>query len=416
MHKKIIPLLFFGFVFRILLVPIAHHGDLNNNISWGNIAIRDGFVDYYEAKNWPYSSPNQPPLTILMFSGTSYVWQAVENLSWWANNRFSIFPSSFIWFWEDKGMLYLVKLPSIVADLGVSVLIFWYFAQKKKEKTGLVLMLIWLANPITWYSSSIWGQTDSIVNFLGLISIIAITRKRLTIALPFFVASLLFKGSLSLFLPILIFYAFLQKYKVETWIKAVVLSILVVLLASIWFHPYWDIFLWLPNLYINRFFPGEIGFLTANAFNFWWLVDAGKTLDSKMFFFLTARQWGIFAMLNFLFFLIFKIKKNNSEKVAFYALMLLGLGSFLFMTRIHERYLYPFFPMATILVGFIPSLFVSYLLLSVIHLLNLYHLFWAPGIPALESLYSYPAFPQMLSVASILIFVYLLYKFAKLGN
>jgi hypothetical protein len=120
--NKMAVLFFIALTLRLGLVFTAYHGDLNNNISWGTLAVERGLSGFYgssDADDWEYSAPNQPPLSILMFAGVRVVWQVVENVSWWLNNNISIFPSPFIWFWEGRGMILLIKLPGILADLGV---------------------------------------------------------------------------------------------------------------------------------------------------------------------------------------------------------------------------------------------------------------------------------------------------------
>lgn len=201
---------FLALVLRLSLVFVAHHGDLNNNISWGNTVLERGLNGYYEGSNWDYSNPNQPPLTILTFTATSFVWRGVENLSWFLNNKFGFFPSGFIWFWEARGMDLLVKLPGIIADLLVGYLIY-KFLKERKKKRAVLITCIWLFNPVSWYNSAIWGQTDSIVNLLGFISILFLLKRDLIKSLVFLTLSILFKGSLALFIPIILIYAIFQK-------------------------------------------------------------------------------------------------------------------------------------------------------------------------------------------------------------
>jgi len=467
--RKLLLLFLVAFIFRLGLVFTAYHGDLNNNISWGAVAVEKGLDGFYGSSNaddWEYSAPNQPPLTILMFTGLRTVWQSVENISWWFNDNFKIFPSGFIWFWESKGMVLLVKLPGILADLGIGFLFYKYLsgsrhpgsrklmgshrksdsivqrqvaldASLQNDKKALLILFVWLFNPVVWYNSAVWGQTDSVVNFLGLLGILGLLKKDLVKFSFWFILSFLFKGSLGIFIPILGMIAIWQKHSLKDWIHAMVCSLLVVVVISIWFHPHLDIFSWLINLYTNRILPGEIGYLTANAFNFWWLVDSGKALDNVLYFRLPARIWGIvitlLGMLGILRWLrkchpewnrglpadrqrsrqsfneiLRRFATPQNDKYIFVSLALVSLISFLFMTRIHERYMYPFFPYATLLLGFIPQMIIPYIILSTTYLLNLYHLFWVPSIPFLETVFLNPLVAQGLSLTNIFIFLYLL--------
>lgn len=414
--KKLLVLLLGALALRLVLIPVAHHGDLNNNISWGNKATEVGLVNYYEGKNWEYSAPNQPPLYILIFGLTSLINKSIQSLILSLNNSISFFPSTLVWFWENRGVDLTAKLPGILADLGIGLVIYKYFSERKKQKLGLLLTGIWFFNPVTIYSSSIWGQTDSVVNLLGLLSIIYLFKKNLVVSILYLVLSILFKPSLVIFLPVFLVIILKQKYSLDIWVKAIAYSALVSILITVWFHPQLDLPIWLFNLYTQKFFPGEIGDLTANAFNFWWLVDPGKTLDSTLYLGIQARTWGLIVTLVGIGVVVFKLKEKISEKRVFFALSLSAFISFLFMTRIHERYLYPLFPSLTILLGFIPTLVIPYILISLLHLLNLYHLFWAPEIPVLENLYLSPLFMQILAVGHLCIFGFLMYRFVKLGK
>lgn len=224
-----------------------------------------------------------------------------------------------------------------------------------------------------------------------------------------FTCSILFKGSLSYFAPLFLVVGLFQNYTWKEWSMGILWSIVLTTLVSLPFHPYPDFLFWLSNLYTNRFIPGEIGYLTANAFNFWWLVDSGKTYDTALYFGIPARIWGFLPVLLVMLWNIRNLKKGVNDKNVFFSLALLAFTIFLFMTRIHERYLYPFFPYATLLLLSMPRMWVVYLLISFVHLLNLYNLFWVPPIPFLENALTNTQFTNGLSL--ILLFSYLVFLF-----
>lgn len=378
MKIKLILLFLAAFVLRLAFVNLAHHGDLNNNISWANIAFEKGLNGFYEREDFAYSKPNQPPLYILFFT-------IVRASSWFLGTN----------------MEWMVKIPGILADLGIAWLLYKYSKR-------WWIAAVWLVNPISWYNSAIWGQTDALVNLLGLAAVLALLNKKLVRSVIFFVLSVLYKPSLVIFAPILLFVAIKQKYHLGKWLDSVIAVLVCTFVVSVWFHPMDNLPIWLFDLYKQRILPGEIGYLTANAFNFWWLIDPGKVLDNITFFDLPARVLGfVFVGLLYLKVSYLAFKGNLSDKGIFFVLACVSLFSFLFLTRIHERYLFPFFPYATLLLT-VPGMVLPYIVLSVTHLLNLYHLFWAPSIPVLEGLYSYDWFPQILALVNIATFIYLL--------
>lgn len=406
----ILSLFFLGFVLRIGVMFLGYHGDLNNNISWGTAAVERGLTNYYEGKDWTYSAPNQPPLTILMFAFLAWLWRAVDSVSWFLNRSISVFPSGFIWFWESRGMILLVKLPSILADMIIGALIYFYFKGIDKAKTGLMLSTLWILNPVVWYNSAVWGQTDSVVNLLGVISLIFLLKRKLPFFVLFFTLSLLFKGSLVIFIPLLIFIVLKQIYSMGDYLKSATAGLLTMFVISIWFHPNIDLLFWLINLYKDRIFPGEIGFLTANAFNFWWLIDSGRTLDSILILGIPARIVGFLLTLAMLWIVIRQLNKDFANKNILFALTTFVFATFLLMTRIHERYLYPFFPLATLVLGYYPKFTIIYLVISALHLVNLYHLFWVPSVPVIETyMINNTSVQNLLSVLNILFFAVFLY-------
>jgi len=411
--KKLTLIFLVAFIIRFLLIFVAYHGDLNNNLSWGDATLKYGLNGYYEQKYWQYSQPNQPPLYILLFGLTSFLFKNINILIWYLRNNFGIIPSALAWFWQNNGNIILLKLPSILADLGIAAVIYKFF-YKKNQNLGFKLSVLWLFNPITFYNSSIWGQTDPIVNLLGLISIYFLINKKPKLSILFFTLSILFKSSLVIFLPVLILIWILQKHTLKVWFYSILSSLFAVFIISIWFHMQFDFPIWLSSLYLNRFFPGEIGYLTANAFNFWYLVNPGKILDNTKYFGISAHIIGYLISSLLAFLVIFKVRKKiTNEKSILYLLAISALISFLFFTRIHERYLYPLFPIASILIGLIPEMTIPYLIISISFLLNMYNLFWAPGIPSLVNLMQTTPFPSFLAIVNLLVFVsfILMYNF-----
>ncbi|PIT94668.1 hypothetical protein COT98_02475, partial [Candidatus Falkowbacteria bacterium CG10_big_fil_rev_8_21_14_0_10_39_9] len=102
---------------------------------------------------------NQPPLSILMFSGLYKIWEPSNDFVWDLNLKLRMFPSKWIWFWDEKGLLILIKSTAIIFDLGIAILLYNFLKKEGKEKQALLISLVWLFNPITWYNSSVWGQS-----------------------------------------------------------------------------------------------------------------------------------------------------------------------------------------------------------------------------------------------------------------
>ena len=68
--------------------------------------------------------------------------------------------------------VFMIKLPIIISDILAGILVYRIAAKLGfDEKKSLLIMGIWLFNPITYFMSSIWGMFDSIAVLFMLISI-----------------------------------------------------------------------------------------------------------------------------------------------------------------------------------------------------------------------------------------------------
>ncbi len=410
----IILILLFSLTIRLSVVFWGYHGDLNNNISWGKSAYEKGLNNFYtlsDSSRWEYSAPNQPPLTILMFFMLRYLWTHTGIIINYLNDNIPIFPSGLVWFWEDKGMILFVKLPSIIADLLIGIILYRLtFITTKNIKKSLAVFLIWLLNPIVWYNSSVWGQTDSIVNLLGLLAVVYLLRKNISGFVSFFTLSVLFKGSLLIFGPLCIYILIKQAHSFKKWITAFFIALILTISVSIWFYPRVDLPVWIIDLYRKRIMPGEIDYVSANAFNLWNIIGSETIRDNITIYTISARTIG-FILFGIVYIMVIKhlfSNKKNGQKETISSLSLIALAAFLLLTRVHERYLYPFFPYATFMLAFRPYIVIPYILLSLIHLLNLYNLFWVPPIPSIESILKISDFRKILSLLCLLTLFYLL--------
>ena len=75
----------------------------------------------------------------------------------------------------------LVKLPSIIADVLVGYLLFrvvlaWLQPRRDARRLALIAAAIYLFNPVTWYDSAIWGQTDAMGALVTLLTVAALVR------------------------------------------------------------------------------------------------------------------------------------------------------------------------------------------------------------------------------------------------
>lgn len=404
----------------ILMLISGYHPDLDNHIDWGIRFLNLGPQKFYENIFWGVSWANQPFGSILLFGLMAFLKNIIFNFFLFLNNTFSFFPSFIIPILESQLHVWMVKLPFILADLGIGVLIY-KIVREFNPKKALLASSFFLFNPVLIYNSSIWGQTDSLINLLALSGIYYTFKKKYFWGIILFLSSFLFKLSLIIYIPI---FGLLLLKRIKDWKKfiAPVLFFIVFIFCLAIPFTFGDKtpFQWIWYMYTNRVLPRQGSMLNGNAFNLWVVlfgVDLSKS-EFTQFLGLTYQTWSRILYILFLIPVWIKFLRSKIDvKTLSLAFILSAFGAFIFLTNMHERYLYPVFPFLTILIFLPKSDFKikSLVILSIIHLLNLYNLWFYPPITPLKQLLIFGNFIicRLLSVILIVICFKYLNRFLK---
>lgn len=422
-NKKItiIKILILGLIIRLILILISHwHPDILNHVDWGIRFLNLGPQKFYENIFWGVSWPNQPLGSMLLFALMALIKNWVFSFIMFFNNNFSFFPSFIIPILESNLHIWLVKLPFVLADIGLAYLIY-QIVFSVKPKLANFATAIFIFNPVLIYNSTIWGQTDSLINLLALSGIYFIYKKNYFLGIWLFLIGFLFKMSLIIYLPIfgLLFLKRIKdwKYFIFSFISFFIFLFLIALPFKL---DGFNSFEWLWYMYTNRILSRQGSMLNGNAFNLWSLIfsiDISKSEFSQ----LLGISYQLIGRILYLLFLIPIWIKFLTQKLTlnnlFYALFLSAFGCFIFLTNMHERYLYPIFPLISILIVLQKSFIKikSLVVLSLIHFLNLYNLWFYPLIPFLKNLligFNF-IFCRLLSLILIIICFDYLIKYLK---
>lgn len=407
--KTVYKILLVAFILRFCFSFVHWHPDVNNHIDWGIRFWQYGPEQFYKANVWSFTWPNQPPGSIWLFAAVRKIFEAVFAFFWFINVNIPLFPSGIITFFESNLYPALLKLPGILADIGIAWLIYKIFAAEAKEKIGIFGAAAFLVNPASWYNSTIWGQTDSVVNFFALFAFALLLKKKLLWAIAALLGSFYIKASLLLFLPIFVVVLLRQRYTARKLLVAMGVPFLVIGLLTLPFsqtEPY----TWLYNLYKDKVFTQQLQVITANAFNVWaTLTGVHERPHELLLGPFSYKVWG------WLFFglaalpAVYLVFKKQDKTSVFWSLTIVSFSAFMLLTNMHERYLYPLFPVFTILAADNRKLLPLYVAISGIHLVNLYNFWWFPKVEVLVSLLAAwdRLLPRILGLATFLLFVFL---------
>jgi Gpi18-like mannosyltransferase len=397
-------LLILGIVVRLILLPLSFHSDLNTNAIWGIYAEEFGLRGFYDWLNFGnYARPDYPPLAMVMFLNVRRVWEIFFNFFWGLNLRIPVFPSNFIPWFEIKGYLALLKLPGIISDIGITILIYKFIKGLKGEKVATFISSLFLFNPAVIYVSSVWGQLDSIVSFFALSSILLILKKNYAKSLFTYFVSIMTKATFVPLSILLLIKSFKEKIPFK---KVLFLSLLTLSLLWLIGEMFIDksYLAWTITTYVKKIIPGAVTlpYINLNAFNFWGLLlGLERILDSRIILGLSLNLWGWLIFVPFAILIIWKFIKGGN---IFFASLTLFFSIFLFTPRVHERYFYPVIVFFPLVLYYFPKLKKYFYLVTVLFLINLYHWWWVPNLPILPILFDLEFVERLLAFLNIFAF------------
>ncbi|MDR3585850.1 MAG: hypothetical protein P4L59_11080 [Desulfosporosinus sp.] len=309
----ILSLLGVGLLLRIpmALVISSHPFDLSTFKNWATTAANN-FSQFYQGRN----ASDYPPLYIYLL----FIIGKLGSLT-------ALSPYFTL----------LLKLPSIVADIATSFLIYKLAKKYLSLEISILLAAFYTFNPAVLINSTIWGQVDSFFTLIIVGAIVLLTEKKIGLASVLFTAAVLMKPQGIIFLPVLFFELIRQK-ALKSWIN-VVLSALVTAIVIVLPFSLNTNGLWIFKLFASTL--GEYPYASVNAFNFFSLLGANFTKDEGILFVLSYHSWGMMSIVLITAFSWFLFIKGKSRVYASAVALLLIDGVFTFSSRMHERYLFP---------------------------------------------------------------------------
>lgn len=411
-------LLLLGFIIRVSLVFIDYSFDVNSFMAWGREADKYGFAGFYERPSREqYSTvyPNYPPLAIFLFYSSFKNYQLVDNAIWNLNIKYKAFPSRLVFFIKQRStMAAFFKRSSILADLGIAVIVYLFtkkLLKKKSRKSQLVTSTAILFNPAFFYTSALWGQIESIPILLILLSFYCLLYT------PFYLVSfilmtlaILTKQSALIFIPIF-FVAFLKKYDFSKFIKSLFVSLLLFWLLFFPFFKKGNLLIFPFQIYWQKIASvSSLPFLSNHAANFWAFVSQWQNIaDKNIFLGVSFHTWGFLLMGIFSILILYRamVSKFDDYKIIF-AAALLAMTGFMFLTRIHERHIQQVLPFI-LLLGILKKKYMKiYIILSAVYLFNLYHNWAIPNVGPVIYFVRLPSIVNLVILSSIAIYLVIL--------
>lgn len=328
--------------------------DMNTWQAWTGRLVEVGPIHFYAPGYFADYFPGY--LYMLWFLGKSF------SLIFGSNQIFTLHFEIFL------------KLFTNLFDFG-SALFIYKIVSKKNSELGLLSSIFYLINPALFFNSSVWGQVDGILAFFLIYSAYSI----LEIKKPFqwgIVSgiSLMIKpqGLPSLLITTLYL---LRNFKFKKYLSLLLIPLTPIILSIPFFLS--DPILGLFHLLQKS--ANTYPYTSMFSYNVWSFVGFWIP-DSNTFISLPYQAIGLIILsIIYLFIaapLLFTRSKNH--KIYYLAIALALFAFFLFPTRIHQRYLFPFFGFLLIYASLKKSieLIILYFGLSIVHLINLWYVYY----------------------------------------
>ena len=416
-HGPFLAILGSAMLLRLLLAYVAFPGqgyasDLNEFGSWASVLADHGPGSFYQL-----SGANYPP-------GYMYVL--------WLLGALGAPLGSLLGVSSSQATLALLKLPPMLADAAIGVLLYRAGSSWFGRTAGLVAAALFLFLPISWYDSALWGQVDAVGSLLMLAALLALADGWSEPAMALAVLGVLVKPQdaicLVVVVPVLVRRHLLRVGSgpqpslgprltslnrrlrgalnhqgplrlISTFVVGAAVAIVPLLPFDIERFAATDL---QGNLLEGHVagLAGQFGsvanqyaVLTANAYNAWSLVGptpltsiAGSgsgtwTLDSmSVLWGIPAAQLGAALLVVVGLTVAVGLLLRDDRLTVLLAFAVVAFAFYAVPTRVHERYLFALFPVGALLACRYGAGVLAYAIASLLNLVNLHAILGTPGV------------------------------------
>ncbi len=392
-YFHLLLMLLLAFILRLVLSPLFYHIDILSQAYWGEWIYNNGTKQFYSNSTWVYAWPTQPPLVNLVYAAS--FWLYLNSLELFRNIAHYVVPhlapTYMLWYFDfvrwytdaqytesylKLGFFLSIKFIAIVGDLLIGLVIFLMLI-KEDLKKALLISGLYLFSPFSFYISALWGQYDQLSFLFLLVSVWALIRKNVFIAPFLLMISISLKPTSIIFIPLFLWLYFRLKKHYLEYIGGIILAVIGGLITVALFTNDNLLHFIYYDLKNKVFF--KAGFrVSTNSFNFWHILIGDHPKEHfETFLLVPAYIWGWLSYL-VVNFLAFKFSVKINQKNVLTAFAIVGLGSWLFMTNMLERYFFAGIVFSLMCLIYYPGYLKYWLIMSSVFWLNLYHGWWFP--------------------------------------
>lgn len=332
-----------GLTLRLASAPwTAHSVDMGTFVGWGRQLAQVGLPDFYSPDRWCDYFPGY--LYILWLIGHVNVGGWLERV--------------------------LFKLPAMLADIATAAII-WRTLRTSRPRLRFAATTVYLFNPAVLLNSTFWGQVDGF-HALFIIWGLSLLSGGMTLrAAAAFGYAVAIKPHAAAVLPLAAVYAW---RKGTRWRGILAALLIVGLVFAATFLPFAG---GSPtktiSLIRDRFVQtaGQYQYATINAMNLWYLAGLNFKPDgTPAWWGMSPANWAVILVAVCGAVLIVWMIRRPGRVTLWSASGMMFLALFLFVTRAHERHLFPALAILTVAAGWRPKLTAPLVVLSATYVVN----------------------------------------------
>lgn len=261
----------------------------------------------------------------------------------------------------------IIEGPAIVADFALAILMYALIRRGSRPAMATIAMLLVALNPALLFDTVVWGQSDSVLTFVTLLSIVSILGEQYEVGWGLAAIGVLVKPQGLMILPVLGLWTMLET-DFATWIRSGValIAVAIIGIAPFQIGHEWN---WILKLYTST--AAYYHETSVNAFNLMALIGGLRNSDADTIAGVSYFALGMSLLVPLYGFIGWILSRGRTPERLLFAAFFAIFGFFMVAPRMHERYLYPAIALSIPLALEAPQMLAVFVVLSLTCTINL---------------------------------------------
>ena len=264
----------------------------------------------------------------------------------------------------------VIESPAIVADFVLALLVYAFVRRSSRRDMAFIAMLMVALNPPMLFDTVVWGQSDSVMTFVTLLSIVAILGEQYEIGWGLAAIAVLVKPQGLMMLPVLGVWTMLET-RFATWLRSgiALIAVFIIGIAPFQIGQQWN---WIIQLYTST--AAYYHETSVNAFNLMALLGGLRQADTTTFGGVSIFALGMSLLVPLYLFVAWILWRGRTPNRLLFASFIAIFGFFMVAPRMHERYIYPAIALSVPLALEAPEMMAVFAILTLTCLINLVYI------------------------------------------